>query len=204
VSTLEEQRVAYDAASGMVCPNCEAAHRDVESLEVELRLKRRKITELEADHVRRAEDHELWGPARELYAHFTIVCDKRRSPWTSDRFWQVEPFLRRKQYGFEMCRRAIDGAATQSWVTERTNGTFKRHCDWAKIFESADSIEEYCNRAPRGWSMAYSVEMESFPRLKPTEGGCWFGIRPPAGWQPPATETNDGQVSMLGVVDGDA
>jgi hypothetical protein len=206
VTTVEESRVAFDSSTGEVCPNCELARRDREELEVELRRKRRRITELEADKERAAEHHELWEPAKELYAHYQVVCDKRRSPWTADRFWLVLPFLKRRQHGPEKVRMAIDGAAYQSWCTERSNGTFEVHGTWDKIFESSDSLERYCNRAPRGWSLAYSVEMESWPRRRPDPEHArnWFGIRPPAGWQPPASETNDGQVSMLGVVDGDA
>lgn len=201
VGTIEEHRISFDSSTGEMCPNCEVFHRDIESLEADLKLKRRRIAELESDKTRHAEHHELWEPARELYAHYQAVCNKRRSPWTSDRFYLVLPFLKRKEHGPDRVRQAIDGAAYQSWCSELTNGRFEIHNKWDKIFESSDSLERYVNRVPRGWNLAYSIEMESWPARKPTEGGVWFGIRPPQGWQPPAAETSTGQVTLVGVAD---
>lgn len=203
VGTVEEHRVSYDSSTGEVCPNCNVFKQDIESLEADLKLKNRKIRELEADRERAAENNEHWDEARELFHHWQTVCNRRRAPWSAQRFWEVEPYLRAKKFGRELVRRAIDGAAFQSWCSQRTNGTLKVHNDWQKIFESPGAVEENCNRAPRGWSIAYSDEMKSWPQRKPTEAGTWFGLRPPQGWKPPAVETSDGQTALLGVVDND-
>jgi hypothetical protein len=204
VGTLEEHRVSYDSSTGEICPNCETVRRDVESLEAELRIKRRKIKELQADRERQAEHHELWEPAQFLYHHWQVVCNRRKSPWTTDRFWLIEPFLRQKKHGIVVCRQAIDGAAWESWVTELRNGRFEVHNRWEKIFESSGSVEKHANKAPKNWSLAFSVEMEAWPPQRPTvnDAKSFWGIKPPKGWQPPAQQSHTGQVTMLGVVDG--
>jgi hypothetical protein len=204
IGTIEEHRISFDSSTGEVCPNCSVVRRDVEALETDLRIKRRKITELQADKDRQAENSDYWEPARELFHHWQGVCDKRRSPWSHDRFWKIEPFLRKKHISDELLRRAIDGAAYQAWCYERSNGSFALSNGWDKIFDSTSSVEEFANRAPRGWSMAYSIEMESWPSRKPgpEHDREWFGIRPPQGWQPPAQETKTGQVTLVGVSEG--
>lgn len=203
VGTIEEHRISYDSSTGEVCPNCEAVRRDVESLEAELRIKRRKITELEGSRERRAEQSEHWDHARAFFHHWQAVCNKRRSPWSHDRFWAIEPFMRKRHITAGLLLRAIDGAAYQSWCSERSNGTFEVHNGWDKIFASSSSVEKYSNRAPRDWSPAYSKEMESWPRRRPgpEHDQAWFGIRPPKGWKPPAQETSSGQVSLVGVTE---
>jgi hypothetical protein len=205
VGTIEDHRVAFDSSTGEVCPNCNVLHRDIDGLEADIRIKNRKIARLEEDTERKAENSEYWAAARELFHHWQIVCNRRRSPWSAQRFWEVEPFMRAKAFGPEKVRRAIDGIAYQSWVSQRTNGTVKWHTDWAKLFESPSSVEEGCNRAPRGWSLAWSAEMEHWPAARPEikHVGGWFGIRPPAGWSPPAQETNTGQTALIAVVDND-
>lgn len=205
VGTIEDHRVSYDSSSGEICPNCEVMHRDVESLEVDIRLKNRKIKELESNRERLAQNSEWWPVAQQLFAHWQSVTGRRKSPWSEKRFWEIEPHLRHKKFGPRLCQRAIDGAAFQSWVSQRSNGTLKWHTDWQKIFESPGTVEEMCNRAPRGWTVAYSVEMCSWPRplLKPEHAGGWFGIRAPKGWKPPGAETATGQTALIGVVQND-
>lgn len=205
VGTVEDFRVSYDSSTGEKCPNCEVLSHDVEALQVDIRNKNRKIAELEADKDRSAERSEFWVPSRELFHHWQIVCNRRRSPWSTKRFWEVEPFMKAKAFGPDMVRRAIDGIAYQSWVSQRSNGSVKWHTDWQKLFESPGSVEEGCNRAPRGWSLAWSAEMEHWPAARPEAKHVngWFGIRPPAGWSPPAQETNTGQTALIAVVDDD-
>jgi hypothetical protein len=46
---------------------------------------------------------------------------------------------------------AIDGAAFDPYTTKRKNGSTKRHDDFTLIFRNADKMEEFANRAPKGW-----------------------------------------------------
>lgn len=202
VGNVEDFRVSYDSSTGELCPNCEVFRRDVEGLEADLKKKNRKIAELERDQERAAERSPFWDVGQQLFLHYQAVANKRRSPWTHQRFWEIEPHLRQKKFGPRICQRAIDGAAFESWVSQRRNGTIKWHVDWAKIFESPSNVEERVLRAPKGWSMAYSIEMQSWPPQNPgpEHVKSFWGVRPPAGWTPPATQTATGQGTLLGVV----
>lgn len=203
VGNVEDFRVSYDSSTGEICANCDIFRRDVEGLEADIRKKNRKIKELEADQERKAERSEFWAVAQQLFLHWQAVTGKHRSPWSHARFWEIEPYLRIKKFGPRGCQRAIDGRAYQSWVSVRSNGTVAWHVDWARIWQSPSDVEEAMNRAPKGWSIAYSLEMQSWPKKKPTaeQAGGWFGVRPPEGWKPPATQTAAGQGTLLGVVE---
>ena len=52
-------------------------------------------------------------------------------------------------HGVELCRRAVEGAAYDPFVTKRKNGSTKRHDDWGLIFRDDQKFEEFCNKAPR-------------------------------------------------------
>lgn len=202
VGTIEDHRVSFDSSTGEVCPNCHVLHRDIDGLEADLKLKNRKIASLEEDRERKAQRSEFWDVAMQLFHHYQAVCNKRRSPWSEKRFWEIEPHLRAAKFGPRVCQRAIDGAAYESWVSQRRNGTLKWHVDWVKIFESPSNVEDRANRAPKGWSLAYSIEMRSWPPQTPgpEDVQSFWGIRPPAGWAPPSAQNRDGQVALLGVV----
>lgn len=197
--------VSFDSSTGELCPNCELVARDRERAELRVRMLDRKIDELKADKDRAALNNPHHEQARQLFWHWQQVTNHRNSPWTTDRFWQIEPFLRQKKYGADLCRRAIDGAAYESWVTERRNGSLEVHSAWEKIFEKAGSVEKYSCRAPRGWNLSYSAEMETWAPQRPTSADVksFWGVKPPKGWKPPAQETSTGQVALIGVVDND-
>lgn len=202
VGTIEEHRVSFDSSTGEICPNCNVFKHDIDSLEADLKLKNRKIASLEEDRERKAQRSEFWDVAMQLFFHYQAVCHKRKSPWSEKRFWEIEPHLRQAKFGPRVCQRAIDGAAYESWVSQRRNGTLKWHVDWVKIFESPSNVEDRANRAPKGWSLAYSLEMASWPPQHPgpEDVQSFWGIRPPKGWTPPATQTVTGQGTLLGVV----
>lgn len=168
----------------------------IDGLEREIRAWRARIASMKRDEAAKALSHTLFPKAKRAFEHWQIVCRHERSGFTSERFWIVEPFLEnKKRYGLEIVLRAIDGAAFQSWVSRRSNGSLKVHNDWNKIFASGDAVEERANRAPRGWSLAVSEEMESWA-MGELVAEAWGGLRPPNGWEPPAPETEAGQVGL--------
>lgn len=190
------QSVSFDAATGEVCPNCEELQRQLDGAERDVRGWRSRYALLKADKADQAKHHGLFPAAKQAFSHWQIVCEHKRSGFTADRFWLIEPFLEDKErYGLEMVLRAIDGAAFQSWVSERTNGTLKLHNDWDKIFEAATSMEERVNRAPRGWTPAVSAEMEGWKRGV-LVNKSWGGLIAPNGWEPPPPETDDRQIGL--------
>jgi hypothetical protein len=82
-----------------------------------------------------------------VFEYWQATCRHPRATWNAERFFLVEPFV--KKHGVEMCKRAVDGAAFDPFVTTRRNGSTKRHDGFDLIFRSVDKFEEFANRAPR-------------------------------------------------------
>lgn len=92
-----------------------------------------------------------------LFKAWRVRCNHPRSPWTEDRFWQIEPYLTGGRYGkcledrVRLCARAIAGAGFDAFEKKRRNGTVKRFDEFNRVFGAADQFEDFCNRAPVGW-----------------------------------------------------
>lgn len=102
---------------------------------------------LERDADAEAEEDPLWPVAKRVFAHWQKACRHEKAVWNRERFEEIRPYL--KKFGEEMCCRAVDGIAFDPFVTERKNGTKKRHDGWHLIFGKAEKFEECCNKAPR-------------------------------------------------------
>lgn len=103
---------------------------------------------LKRDKEKEAKAHPLWPQAMEVFGHWKKVCKHPRSSWSPERFEQVRPFL--EKHGVELCKRACDGAAFDPFVTQRKNGSKKRHDGWGLVFRAAEpeKFEEFVNKAP--------------------------------------------------------
>ena len=128
------------------CPNCDEWKAQAEGAQVEIRGWRTRFANLKADKEQDARKSPQWPKAKKLFDHWRQVCRHPRSKFTADRFWTIEPLLR--HYGEDLCRKAIDGAAFDPFVTTRRNGTKARHDDWGLIFRDAGKMESFANRAP--------------------------------------------------------
>lgn len=124
------------------CPSCKEYERDIRS-------KNATITQLRRDRAAKARASDLWPVAIGLFDYWRDRCGHKRTKWKIERFEQVEPFL--KEHGVDLCRLAIEGAAFDCFVTERKNGTLKRHDDWGLIFRPGDpdKFDEFVKKAPR-------------------------------------------------------
>lgn len=140
-----------DPATGEVfdeeCPSCLELRAQLAGMEKDIRAWRSRYAGAVADKQKAAKMNPLWAEAIELFRYWQEACDHKRSKWTVDRFELLEPYIR--EYGPKMCRRAIDGAAYDPFVTRRKNGSRRRHDGIDLIFRSADKFEEMVNRAPR-------------------------------------------------------
>lgn len=137
------------------CPNCSQLEDKLSGAERDLNTWRLRYAELKRDKLAEAKQSEHWPFAVELFAYWGEKCNHSNSAWTLDRFQMVEPFLKNRKYGktieerAALCRRAIDGIAFDPFITNRKNGTKKRHDGWHLIFDrGADVFEERCNAAP--------------------------------------------------------
>jgi hypothetical protein len=133
-------------------------HPDVQRLEDEIRgltraLKReiRLHEELKRDKDAEARAHQLWPKAMAIFAAWKIATGHSRSDWTPDRFWQIEPWLRNRKYGVEVCVRAVSGIAFDPFVSRRRNGTVERHDSWELCFRDTCHVEKYASKCPKGW-----------------------------------------------------
>jgi hypothetical protein len=144
-----------DPATGELvneCPQCLELQDQLEGAQREIRSWRSAYANLKRDKEKEAREHPSWPDAVKLFGEWQQQCNHPRAKWSADRFFVVEPFLR--QDGFEMCLRAIAGAAFDPWRSKqpRRNGTHERFDDFGTIFKSRKTFEAMCNRAPRGWA----------------------------------------------------
>ena len=135
------------------CPHCVPLLDQIKGLQRDIRGWAQRFAELKRDKEAEAKAHADWPLAVRLFEYWQQKCNHPGSGWTVDRFEAIQPFLRHKKYGPVACVRAIDGAAFAPFTTQRKNGSTKRHDDWGLIFREADRLEDFANRAPRGWQL---------------------------------------------------
>jgi hypothetical protein len=141
------------------CPGCKIKDDEIKGLQRDIRGWAARYAELERDREAEARASKHWPAAVEVFeawraatgAYRRTKDGKRNTEWTSERFWLIEPYLRRKKYGYEMCLRGVAGIAFDHFKTTRRNGSLNHHDDWDLLFRGPDKFEGYCNRAPRGW-----------------------------------------------------
>lgn len=141
----------------------------IEGLQRDIRGWTSRYADLRRNKVTKAKESALWDLAAELFEFWRQECNHKRSKFTVERFWLIEPFLEdTEHYGPEICRRAIAGAAFDPFTTKRKNGSTKRHDDWELIFRNAGKVEEFCNRAPQDWDKRGENQPAPTPPPKPT------------------------------------
>jgi hypothetical protein len=155
-------KLVINAETGEVvepdCPECRRHLDEISGLERDLRGWAVRYAQLKRDKDTDAREHPMWPVGERIFREWRSVCRHPRSPWTPDRFWVIEPFLTNAKYGQEveqrvaLCRRAVAGAAFDAFEVKRKNGTVKRFDEWARVFKDSSNFEDFCNRAPKGWT----------------------------------------------------
>lgn len=138
-----------DASTGELlasCPGCAELEDEIAGLNKDLRAWRSRYAKLARDAERDAREHRNWAAVAELFDFWRSECKHPRSRLNAERFALAQPYLDKD--GAPMCRRAIQGAAFDPFITHRKNGKPKRHDGWDLIFRSREKFEEFCNRAP--------------------------------------------------------
>lgn len=152
--------IAVDPETGEVldpvhCDECRRKNDEIAGLERDVRGWAVRYAELKRDRDADAREHDMWPVGQQVFRQWRRDCRHPRSVWTADRFWLLEPFLTNPRYGkttedrTRLCLLAVAGAAFDAFTVQRKNGSSKRFDEWERIFESAGSFEEFCNRAPR-------------------------------------------------------
>lgn len=156
------QLVVLNPATGEQFPLSAHTQRmedEIAGLQRDIRGWAARYRNLERDKEAEAAESPVWPAALRIFEHWKSACRHPKSSWTLDRFELVRPFLEklgdkakppaeRLAEAEALCKRAIDGAAHDPFVTTRKNGSAKRHDGLDLIFRNADKMEEFCNRAP--------------------------------------------------------
>lgn len=128
------------------CPTCQVLKDQLRGAEREIRAWRTRCAKLEVDATAGVKDDPLWQEAVGLFDYWRRKTKHPRSKFTAERFLLARPYLERD--GLDFCKRAVDGAAFDPFVTRRRNGTVKRHDSWELVFRDRGRFEEWVNKAP--------------------------------------------------------
>jgi hypothetical protein len=139
-----------DTATGEIvetCEHCADLADQLAGAEREIRAWRTRCANLERESDKDARNHPFWKDAERLVAEWRKRCRHPRSQLTADRFWMLQPFLHR--HGYDLCLKAVAGAAFDPMTKERKNGSVQRFDALELIFRSEGHFESFVNRAPR-------------------------------------------------------
>lgn len=129
------------------CPNCEALGHELSELLKKFRGQSRELGELRRDKHAEAEESPLWPRAIKHFQAWRVISKHPRCQWTHERFFLIEPFL--KRYDDAMIERAIAGHCFDPFITRRKNGTQRHHNGWELLWKDQGHFEEACNKAPK-------------------------------------------------------
>lgn len=146
--------VVDEATGELRAPGCTGCHdlaaklaardADLDVTQEELTRALRKIKALERDRER----ERLQDPAREqiiaIFDYWRERCHHENARFDGKRFDLIKSRLR--DFSSDELRMAIDGAAVDAYVDPRTG---KRHDRLGLVFESAERVEDFCNRYAR-------------------------------------------------------
>jgi hypothetical protein len=134
------------------CPTCASKEVELKGLQRDIRAWIKRYDELKRDKEQEAREDALWPQAVRVFQAWQAATGHTRSSFNADRFFLIQPFLKNtKQYGPEICLRAVAGIAYDCFSVKRKNGTIRRFDEWERCFAGAKEVEERANAAPRDW-----------------------------------------------------
>jgi hypothetical protein len=124
----------------------------IKGLERDVRTWIRRYDELRRDKEQEAREDALWPQAVRVFQAWQQATGHTRSTFNAERFFLIQPFLKNtKQYGAEICLRAVAGIAYDCFSVKRKNGSVRKFDEWERVFKDARELEERANAAPREW-----------------------------------------------------
>lgn len=167
------------------CPMCAVKDDEIAGLERALKAEIKRFENLKRDKAKEARESEWWPIGVEVFRCWRRLTGETRGKartmdFTADRFFLVEPFLSRRNYGPEICVRAVAGIAFDHFSVKRKNGTVRRFDEWERCFEKAAQVEERANAAPAGWREIPAVKdaLESIATLMEARAAQAKGQKP--------------------------
>jgi hypothetical protein len=124
----------------------------IKGLERDVRTWIRRYDELRRDKEQEAREDALWPQAVRVFQAWQQATGHTRSTFNAERFFLIQPFLKNtKQYGAEICLRAVAGIAYDCFSVKRKNGSVRKFDEWERVFKDARELEERANAAPKDW-----------------------------------------------------
>lgn len=127
----------------------EAQLRDIER---ERRGERARVRFLLAQIEDDRDSYERREEVVSIFNEWREKCKHKSARLTNDRFDAIRRLLditKPQPYPREAFTAAIGGAAYNPYLTQRKNGSWKRHDDIALICRSGEKFEEFIKRAPK-------------------------------------------------------
>lgn len=131
------------------CPNCEELEKQLAGATTDIRAWRSRYADLKADRDKQARGHNLWPRAVALFRYWQQLTGHDRTKFTPDRFWLLEPFLRRE--GDADCRSAIRGCLQSDFHMKRgayANRGGPIHDKLEQIFATQGKFEGFRDMDP--------------------------------------------------------
>lgn len=120
----------------------------ISMMDRDLKGKRLRIAELEADREQEARDHPLRPQVDAVHACWKAATGKRRPLHFSDVFSIAAAV---NKLGFDTCLRAVVGARFDPYTKRQRNGQTKRYDDLDTIFKTFGKVSDFAGRAPEDW-----------------------------------------------------
>jgi hypothetical protein len=155
------------------CPACATKEVELKGLERDVRTWIKRYDELKRDKELEAREDNLWPMAVRVFQAWQKATGHTRSVFNADRFFLIQPFLKNeKEYGPEICLRAVAGIAYDCFSVKRKNGSIRKFDEWERVFKDAAQLEERANAAPKDWR-----EREPFAQALGERRGCRSSAR---------------------------
>lgn len=110
-----------------------------------------QLAQLRADKEAEAQAHQLWPQALKLFEWWRWRTNRDgRSRWTADRFWIVEPFLRRE--GYRDCWDALRGLTSSAYhmkLGRYADREGAKYDEFERPFKDQRTFERFREMIPR-------------------------------------------------------
>jgi hypothetical protein len=134
------------------CPTCATKEIELKGLQRDIRAWIKRYDELKRDKEQEAREDALWPQAVRVFQAWQQATGHTRSTFNADRFFLIQPFLKNtKEYGAEICLRAVAGISFDAYRVKRKNGSWRVFDEWERCFKDAREVEERANAAPKDW-----------------------------------------------------
>lgn len=107
---------------------------------------RLRYERLQSQHGQSIKHDPLYDAVKGVHDYWRKKCNHPRTKLDKKAFELSKPIVR--EYGIEMCKRAVDGCAFDHFEKVMKNGKIKHYDEFTRIFSHVEKFTDYCNRSP--------------------------------------------------------